>query len=151
MWEDAVQCCDILFQCNQPGSLSALGQGVWLAVTFPIEPELTVAMLQNIVDETPENADGAAVAAATAAYVTDLRAQGKQLEELRFFCMQLLGSVARRHSGIEEQEDFQTWLKKLELNDPSKFLVRLRNVIDVLVQDDWWVDRDAIHAKLPVH
>ncbi len=65
--------------------------------------------------------------------------------------MQLLGSVARRHSGIEEQEDFQAWLEKLELNDPSKFLVRLRNVIDVLVQDDWWVDRVAIHAKLPVH
>ncbi len=84
MWEDAVQCCDILFQCNQAGSLNALGQGVWLAVTFPIEPELTVAMLQNIVEETPESADGAAVAAATAAYVTDLRAQGKQLEDLRF-------------------------------------------------------------------
>ncbi|MDH3694309.1 MAG: hypothetical protein OER96_07045 [Gammaproteobacteria bacterium] len=151
LWEDAVQTCDVLFQCDQPGSLSALGQGVWLAVTFPIDPELTVAMLQNIVEETPEDADGAAVAAATAAYVTDLRAKDKQLEDLRFFSMQLMGSVARRHSGIEEQDDFKAWLEKLELNDPAKFLVRLRNVIDVLVQDDWWVDRDAIHAKLPIH
>jgi hypothetical protein len=23
-------------------------------------------------------------------------------------------------------------------------------VVDVLVQDEWWIDRDAIHAKLPV-
>ncbi len=151
MWEDAVQTCDILFHCERPGSLSALGQGVWLAVTFPIDPELTVAMLQNIIEETPEDADGAAVAAATAAYVTDLRAKDKQLEDLRFFSMQLMGSVARRHSKIEEQDEFKEWLEKLELNDPSKFLVRLRNVIDVLVQDDWWVDRDAIHATLPVH
>jgi len=35
------------------------------------------------------------------------------------------------------------------LNDPDKFLVRLRNVVDVLVQDDWWFDRDALHAQLP--
>ena len=31
----------------------------------------------------------------------------------------------------------------MELNDPARFLPRLRNVVDVLAQDDWWFDRDA--------
>ena len=40
-------------------------------------------------------------------------------------------------------------MERLELNDPDKFLVRLRNVVDVLVQDQWWIDREAIQAELP--
>jgi hypothetical protein len=68
-----------------------------------------------------------------------------------FFANQLLGKVARRHSGVEDQEQFDFWVNKLELNDPDKFLVRLRNVVDVLVQDDWWVDRDALQEQITVN
>ena len=67
-----------------------------------------------------------------------------------FFTNQMLGTVARRHSGIEDQSAFDQWIERLELNDPARFLPRLRNVVDVLVQDDWWIDRDAIQAALPM-
>ena len=150
-WEHAVATLELLFACEQEASLAALGQGVWMAVTFPIDPELTVAMLQHIVEETPDDSDGAAVAAATAAYVVDLRASGKQKEDLEFFAMQLLGSVARRHSNVTGQQEFSAWMERLQLTEPEKFLVRLRNVIDVLVQDDWWFDRAALQARLPVN
>jgi len=125
--------------------------GVWLAVTFPVTPDLTVEMLRHIVEETPDDADGAAVAAATAHYVADLRTEGKERENAMFYTAQMLSSVARRHSEVKEQEDFDAWVKRLELDQPEKFLIRLRNVVDVLVQDDWWIDRDAIHAELPVN
>ncbi len=144
LWEKAVEACDVLFRADQQGSLSALGQG-------PVDPELTVAMLQHIVDETPDDADGAAVAAATAVYVVDLRAEEKQYSDLHFFAMQLLGSVARRHANITSQDEFDRWMERLELTDPAKFLVRLRNVIDVMVQDEWWFDRDHIQATLPIN
>lgn len=150
-WERAAECCRLLFLADQPGSLSALGQGIWLAVTYPVDPELTVALLQHVIDETPDESDGAAVAATAAAYVVDLRAHGKQHEDLMFFANQMLGVVARRHSNVTDQAQFQAWLKRLELHDPALFLPRLRNVVDVLVQDDWWIDRDALRAKLPVH
>jgi hypothetical protein len=150
-WQGAAHACDILFQADQPESLAALGQGIWLAVTFPIEPELTVALLQHVVDETPPDSDGAAVAAVTAQYVVDMRAQGKQHEDLSFFTNSLLATVARRHSDVETQEQFDLWFNKLELGEPEKFLPRLRNVVDVLVQEDWWIDREAIWAKLPVN
>lgn len=148
-WEGAVQSCNIMFLADQPYSLAALGQGVWLAVTFPIDAELTVAMLQHIIDETPADSDGAAVAAVTARYVVDLRAEGKQRDNLTLFTNHMLGTVARRHSEVDKQEQFDYWLEKMELKDPAKFLPRLRNVVDVLVQEDWWVDREAIWASLP--
>ena len=151
-WDGAVLSCNIMFLADQPYSLAALGQGVWLSVTFPVDAELTVAMLQHIIDETPEDSDGAAVAAVTATYVVDMRTSeedGKQRENLMLFTNHMLGTVARRHGDVSKQEQFDYWMEKMELNDPSKFLPRLRNVIDVLVQDDWWVDRDAIWASLP--
>lgn len=148
-WESAVAACDVLVRTDHADTLVALGNGVWLAVTFPIDPELTIAMLHHIVEETPDDSDGAAVAAATAVYVADLRCEGKQREDLMFFAGNVMGTVARRHSGVAGQDEFDAWVKRLELDSPEAFLPRLRNVVDVLVQDDWWVDREAIWARLP--
>jgi len=149
-WEGAVLACDVMFNAEQPDSLVALGNGVWLAVTFPIDPELSVVMLDHVVDETPDDSDGGAVAAAVAHYLVDLRAQDQhRRENLLFFTNQLLATVARRHSNVETQEDFEAWVKKLELDSPDDFLGRLAQVLNVMVQDDWWVDREALRAKLP--
>ncbi len=150
-FESAADACDVLFQSDQPQSLCALGQGIWLAVTYPIDPELSVELLTHIVEETPDDSDGAAVAATTALFLADLRAQGKQRENLMFFASQTLGQVARRHSGVDNQGAFDQWMERLELKEPEKFLVRLRNVVDVLVQEDWWFDREALQQKLPVN
>jgi len=148
-WEGAAQCCDVLFLADQPQSLAALGQGIWLAVTYPVDPELSVALLHRVVEETPPDADGAAVAAIAAYYVTDLRARDPQREQLLLYANQVLATVARRHSGVDGQAAFNRWIQDMELNDPAKFLPRLRNVVDVLVQDDWWLDRDKLQAALP--
>jgi hypothetical protein len=148
-WEGAAQACDILFLADQPDSLAALGHGIWLAVTYPIDPELSVALLQRVVEETPPESDGAAVAAVTAFYLVDLRARDPQREHLLIYVNQVLATVARRHSGIDGQHSFDKWITDMELNDPALFLPRLRNIVDVLVQDDWWFDRDAMQAALP--
>jgi hypothetical protein len=148
-WEGAAQACDILFLAEQPQSLAALGQGIWLAVTYPVDPELSVALLQHVVEETPPDSDGAAVAAVTAYYLVDLRARDPQREHLLLYANQVLATVARRHSGVDGQQAFNRWIGDMELNDPALFLPRLRNVVDVLVQDDWWFDREALQAALP--
>lgn len=150
-FEGSAQACDILFLCDQPASLAALGQGIWLAVTYPVDPELSVALLQHVVDETPPDADGAAVAAVTAYYLVDLRAREPQREHLLLYANQVLAAVARRHSDVDGQQNFNRWIDAMELNDPALFLPRLRNVVDVLVQDDWWFDREALQAELPVN
>ncbi len=148
-WEYAVLACDLMFGADQPDSLVALGNGVWLAVTFPIEPELSIAMLEHIVDETPNDSDGGAVAAAAACYIADFRTTDNDRENLLFFSNQLLAKVGRRHGNISTQVEFEAWVKKLELDSPNDFLGRLSQVLEVMVQDDWWIDRDALRDKLP--
>lgn len=151
-WEGAIQACDVLFAADQPESLAALGQGVWLSVSFPVDPELSVALLEHIIEETPDDSQGAAVAAITAHYVVDMRApEGKLRENLLFYTNRLLATVARRLAKIEEQKAFDQWFKSLELDDPAKFLPRLRNIVDVLVQDQWWFDRAALQSRMPVN
>ncbi|MCK9530547.1 MAG: hypothetical protein M0R77_08310 [Gammaproteobacteria bacterium] len=148
-WEQAVQACDVMSQTDAPDAAKALAHGVWLGVTYPIDPELSVAILQRLVEETPPKADGAAVAAAAARYIVDLRAEGKKRSDLQFFVAQLLGNVARQHSGVDSQELFDFWSERMQLDDPALVLSRLAKILDVLVPDAWWYDRDALRARLP--
>ena len=149
-WQDAVEACDVLFQCDQPESLAALGNGVLLSITYPVPAALTVAMLQHIVDETPDESDGGAVAAMTAHYIADLRTEGEEHDSLTFFTNQMVAGVARRHRGIEnDPEMIRMWTEILGLNDVPELLSRLALMLDAIVGDNWWIDRDALRARLP--
>jgi len=148
-FEDAAQACQYIYLADQHDAVAAIGQAAWLAVTYPVDPHLTANILTHIIDETPDDSDGAAVAAATAHYVVDLRATDAAREELRLFTGANLARVASRHANVQTQFEFELWVERLELDVPDKFLVRLRNVIDVMVQTDWWFDRDQLHKHLP--
>jgi len=149
-WQEAIEACDVLFQCDQPESLVALGNGVWLAITYPVPAALTVAMLQHIVDETPDESDGGAVAAMTAHYIADLRTEGKEHESLTFFTNQLVAGVAKRQRGIEnDPEMIKMWTEILGLNEVPELLSRLSVMLDAIVGDHWWIDRDALRERLP--
>lgn len=146
-WQDAVEACNVLYQCEQKDSIAALGMGVWLAVSFPVDPELTLAMLLHIVDETPNNSDGAALAAVAARYVIDLRADDAQHASQAFLADNLIARVAERHSNVRNQALLDKWMDRLELRDPQVFLPRLGQVVDVIVGESWWFDRDELRNK----
>lgn len=149
-FECAVKACRVLYQADQEESIIALAQGCWLAVTYPIDPALSIEMLHNIVDETPDQSDGAAVAAMAAHYIADMRGK-EQHENLTFLTKQNLAKVAKRHRNIEDEESIKIWIEILELNDTDKLFVRLAKIIDILVADKWWFDRDQLRAQLPVN
>lgn len=146
-WQDAVEACNVLYQCELEESIAALGMGVWLAVSFPVDPELTLAMLLHIVDETPNNSDGAALAAVTARYVIDLRAEDENHESQGFLANNLIARVAERHSNVRDQAALDKWMDRLELRDPQVFLPRLGQVVEVIVGDSWWFDRNELRKK----
>ncbi|MDX1697903.1 MAG: hypothetical protein R3308_06415 [Thiohalobacterales bacterium] len=151
-WQDAIEACDVMFQSEHEQSLVALGNGIWLAVTYPVPAQLTVAMLQHVIDETPDDSDGGAVAAMAAHYIADMRTEGKEHESLTFFTKQLVAGVAKRHRGIEDDPDMiRMWIEILGLNDVNELLARLAAVLDAIVGDNWWYDRDALRERLPVN
>ena len=146
-WQDAVEACNVLYQSEQEDSIAVLGMGVWLAISFPVDPELTLAMLLHIVDETPNNSDGAALAAVTARYVIDMRANDDTHESQGFLANNLIAMVAERHSNVRDQAALDKWLDRLQLRDPQVFLPRLGQVVDVVVDGKWWFDRDELRKK----
>lgn len=148
-WQDAVEACSVLYQAGHADSIAVLGMGIWLAITFPVDPELTVAMLVHAIDAMPDDSDGTAVAAITGRYVVDLRAGDDQHESLGFLADNLIAMVARRHSRVQDQNAMNLWLDKLELRDPQVFLPRMALVVDTIVGDKWWFDRDVLRDILP--
>ncbi len=147
-WQDAVEALVVLYQAEQPASIVALGQAAWLAVSFPISPETSFAVMTHLIDEMPSSADGAAVAAIVGQYVVDLRATDKEHENLSFLTRNVLVKVAELHSGIKSQKELDIWRLKLELNEPEKFLPRMSLVIGAIVEDNWWFDRDKLRELM---
>ncbi len=150
-WQSAVDACDIIYNSNQDDALVALANGIWLAVTFPIDPHVSVQLLHYIVDETPDDSDGAAVAAMLAHYLAETRSSEQDHQNLTFLSNQIIAQVAKRHRGIEDEQTLQTWIKMYELDDIEKLLPRMAAILDAIVEDDWWYDRDAIRARLPIN
>lgn len=150
-WQNAVEACEVLYQTNEPSNDIALAHGIWLAITYPIDPQTTVTLLNYFVDETPKHSDGAAVAAATAHYIAGIRASDEDYEGLSFLTRNLIARVAERHSNIHSQEALDAWMTRLEINDPKVFLPRMGRVLDIIVMDKWWIDRETLRANLPVN
>lgn len=150
-WEDAVHMTDVLYRTGLPASLVALANGVWLAVTYPIDTEISIVMLNSIIEDTPASSDGAAVAAAVAHYIADIRLEGEKRESTMFLTASMLSKVAERHSQIADQGQMNMWLQKLQLTDPAVFLPRLSMMLDALADGSWWYDKDELRATLPVH
>lgn len=148
-WQDAVEACNVLYQTEQAASIPALGMGVWLAVTFPVAPELTYAMLDHVVTETPSHSDGAALAAVTIRYVIDLRADDAKHGDWSVLANNLIARVAERHSNVQDQQTLDAWMDKLGLRDPQVFLPRLSQVVNAIVGDAWWFDRNELRDKSP--
>ncbi len=150
-WASAIEACDIMYQTEQPASILALVHGVWLSVTYPVDPEYTIGMLSYIIDETPNDSDGAAVAAATAHYIVGVRASDEKHDSLSFLTKNMITKVAQRHSDVKSQEKLDFWMEKMDLNDPQKFLPMMGTVIDAIANSQWWFDRDALREKLPMN
>lgn len=146
LWEQAVEACDALFLTEGPDALVALGHGLWLGVTVPIEAELSVAMLQHLITESPDESDTKAVAATIAHYIAETRTAKDS--DLSLFTSQLLANVADNHSRISDQGSFDVWRKSLQLDNPDVFLPKLSLAIDKLIDDRWWFSKDEIYARL---
>lgn len=150
-WEAAVQSCDTLYRTELPAAVTALGNGLWLAITYPIDAEVSLLMLNNLIEDTPKKSDGAAVAATVAHYIADFRLSGEKRESVMFLTTNLLSKVAERHSKVNSQGQLNFWMDKLELNEPAIFLPRMGQVVEALVEGNWWYDRDSLRDELPVN
>jgi hypothetical protein len=84
-------------------------------------------------------------------YIAGLRTEGEEKASLTFLTTQMIARVAKRHRGIEEQETLNAWIEMYQLNDIPELLKRLGVIVDVMVSEKWWFDRDELRSRLPVN
>ena len=147
-WEDAALACRIMYLSEQPQAVAALGHGIWLAIACPVAPELSLQLLQDLVEETPAASDGAAVAAMLGYFLMEQRAEGSERERLVFLARQLVGQAAERHRGITDEEAIGIWVQMHELDDVDVLLERMGRMLEAVVPE-WWFDREAVRARFP--
>ena len=145
-YEAAAAACQAMYRSEQPDSIAALGHGIWLAVACPVDPDLSLQLLRSLVEETPPDADGAAVAAMLGYFLMERRAQGPERGRLVFLARQLVAEVAERHRGIAGEEAIGVWARMHELDDVDLLLERMGRVLDAITPS-WWFDRDALRRK----
>ncbi|GAB6039891.1 hypothetical protein [Endothiovibrio diazotrophicus] len=150
-WQEAVESCEILYQCEKGESIPALGIGIWLGITFSVRPETVINLLHHVVDETPDDSDGGAVAAMAAHYIADVHAEGQERENLKFLTSEIVGRVAKRHRNIEDQATLDVWLEMYNLNDPAVLFKNLGKILEVMIGERWWFDKEAVRAKMAAH
>ena len=150
-WQDAVEACEVMYTTREPANIIALAHGIWIAITYPISAQTTITMLNYVVEESPDNSDGAAVAARTAHYIADLRSTDKEHEELSFIAKNLLFGVAQRHGKVTSQQELDLWMERLDLTEPADFLPKMGRILDIIVIDQWWIDREDLRSRLPVN
>lgn len=150
-WPLVVDACDIIYNCGKDDALVALGNGIWLSVTFPVDPNISIQLLHHIVDETPDDSDGAAVAAMLAHYLAETRSSDKDHKNLTFITNQIVTQVAKRHRNIEDEKTLQTWIKMYQLDEIDQLLPKMAIILDTIVDNQWWYDRDDIRSRLPLN
>ena len=148
-WQAATESCEILYQCEKDDSIVALGIGIWLGITFNVRADTVINLLHHVVDETPDDSDGGAVAAMAAHYIADVHAEGQERENLKFLTTEIVGRVAKRHRNIEDQDTLNVWLDMYGLNDPGTLFKNLGKILEVLIGEKWWFDKEAVRAKMP--
>ncbi len=147
-WAIAAEACHIMYLSEQEEAVPALGHGVWLAIACPIDPELSLQLLRDLVEEMPPQADGAAVAAMLGYFLMEQRTAESERDRLVFMAKQLVAEVAEHHRGITDDEAIGIWVQMHELDDVDVLLERMARMLEVIVPT-WWFDREALRARFP--
>ena len=147
-YEEAASVCQVMYLSEQPQAMPALGHGIWLALACPMDPNLTWEMLRHLVEETPPDSDGAAVAAMLTYFLMEKRAVGTDRDRLIFLARQQVGEVAERHRGITNEEAIGIWVQMYELDNVDVLLERMARILDAITPA-WWFDREALRARFP--
>ena len=84
-------------------------------------------------------------------YLAETRSNEADHANLTFLTSQIIAQVAKRHRGIEDEATLQTWIQMYELDDIEALLPRMAVILDTIVEDEWWFDRDKIRATLPLN
>ncbi|MEO5376394.1 MAG: hypothetical protein H7832_01210 [Magnetococcus sp. DMHC-6] len=148
-WEEALNRLKTLSTKYRNHHLySALAQRVWVALKWQVPASEAVLALFHLLNTLGAKHELAGPLAALAHLLAKHRTPNHPDRELALGQAQQMFSLICHHQLIESDEAFQAWVQENQLDQPDFYIPQIMNGLEVMVGEDWWIDREALQKSL---
>ncbi|MBF0587975.1 MAG: hypothetical protein HQL53_02480 [Magnetococcales bacterium] len=151
-WSDTLDV--LVFLSNQEGnpeSAKARAMTMWLA----LKTETPIAVLTSAAYKLVVNLGEKHPLCAPLASVANLMLQHRTPEDpdrpLAISHVQQMYMHVCPSALNEDRDGFDQWVKENQLDDPDVIIPQVMGLLEIMIGDDWWVDRDAVQAELDAY
>ena len=148
-WPEVLKLLRNLSTKNQnPEVYKALGQQIWVALKSDAPAVDVVQSLFHWLNTLGPAHELAGHVAALANLVVQMRTPDHPEQGLAQGQAQQMFSLVCGTLGIEGREAFDAWVRAKHLDDPDQFIPVVMEGLELMVGEEWWIDRQALHREM---
>ena len=141
-WEEALKLLTILSKKHKTHEIyKALAQRVWVALKTDAPVIDVVLALFHLFNTLGPRHEIAGSVAALAHLMAKHRTPEHPDRDLARAQAQQMFTLVLDASGVVGTEAFDKWVAHHHLDDPNHYIPIVLNCLEVMVGDDWWIDR----------
>ena len=125
----------------------ALAQRVWVALKSDVAGTDVVLALFHLLNTLGPKHEIAGPVAALAHLMAKHRTPDHPDQALAQAQAQQMFSLVLDAAGIVGEEAFGKWVAHNRLDDPSHYVPIVLNCLEIMVGDDWWIDKEMLQRS----
>ncbi len=126
----------------------ALAQRVWVGIKYQAPAIEVVQSLFHLLNTFGAKHELASNICALAHLMAKHRTPDHEDRDLAIGQSQQMFAIVCDAWKIIGEEAFQIWVKANHLDQPDHYLPPLMKGLEIMVGDEWWIDRDKLQAEL---
>ncbi|MBF0192129.1 MAG: hypothetical protein HQL99_13465 [Magnetococcales bacterium] len=126
----------------------ALAQRVWVGLKTQAPAIEVVQSLYHLLNTLGPTHELAPAVCALAQLLAIHRTPDHPDQELAIGHTQQMFSMVCGALNITGDEEFQNWVKAKQLDEPDLFIPEIIRMLEMMVGDDWWIDREGLQKEL---
>lgn len=131
-----------------PDVRKALAQRIWVGLKSDAPAIHVVTALRELVMILGVKHELAGPLAALAHLMAKHRTPDHPDSELAMVQSQQLFHYICEPNGVKGEVAFNKWVEDNNLNNPDHYIPLVTAGLEIMVLDDWWIDRDALQQEL---
>lgn len=148
-WEEALKILKRLSTKHKNHEIyKALAQRIWVGLKTQTPAIEVVQSLFHLLNTLGARHEMAPIICALAHLLAKHRTPDHEDRDLAIGQSQQMFSIVCDSLNIVGEEAFQIWIKANRLNDPDHYLPMLLKGLEIMVGDEWWIDKDGLQKEL---
>lgn len=151
-WEEVLKNLVILSTKRKNNEVfQAIGQRVWVALKSDASVTDAVLALHQLLHTFGVKHEVAPHIAALAQLVSHHRTPDDPDAPLAQGQVQQMFAIVCEEVGVVGEEAFQKWVVENRLDDPEYVATVVFRALELMINDDWWIDRGALQKEMEVY